>query len=306
MSSDESTKRTELWSASRVIDRRRRRRLARPSSDLERALLSIATHPHASSPRPFFRRFPMARDYETEDGVRIAPLSDLRDFEVAEGYPDIRGWRVESADGREVGAVHDLLIDIDNMRTRYLDVRLSKDLAASPHDRDVLVPIGTAQLVDDDKRIRVPLSAERVGLLPMYDHGRLTRAHELEVRRHFSLGEAAAAGAAAGAAHRAFYDDEGYDDRRFFGARRAAREEEAAARHAERDAEAERAAAERERERVRDEHDRVEREIRASDGEVRVPVHRDESVVLRRGDDGQDEIIIRRPLDARGERRPND
>jgi len=63
----------------------------------------------------------MARDYETEDGVRIAPLGELRDFEVAEGYPDIRGWRVESADGREVGKVHELLIDIDNMRFVEID-----------------------------------------------------------------------------------------------------------------------------------------------------------------------------------------
>ena len=69
----------------------------------------------------------MAKDYETDDGVRIAPLGAIRDFEVAEGYPDIRGWRVDSADGREVGKVHELLIDIDNMRTRYLDVRLTSD-----------------------------------------------------------------------------------------------------------------------------------------------------------------------------------
>jgi sporulation protein YlmC with PRC-barrel domain len=251
----------------------------------------------------------MARQYETEDGVRIAPLSDLRDFEVAEGYPDIRGWRVDSADGREVGKVHDLLIDIDNMRTRYLDVRLTKELAASPEDRDVLVPIGTAQIVDDGNRVRVPLSAERVGLLPMYDHDRLTRADELEVRRHFSLGEVAAAGAA-GAAARSFYDDAGYDDRRFFGARREARAEaraeadraEREEKRAEHDAATERDAAERERERERAEHDRVEREIRASDGEVRIPIHRDENVVLRRGDDGQDEIIIRRPARDEGDR----
>jgi sporulation protein YlmC with PRC-barrel domain len=257
----------------------------------------------------------MARQYETEDGVRIAPLSDLRDFEVAEGYPDIRGWRVDSADGREVGKVHDLLIDIDNMRTRYLDVRLTKELAASPEDRDVLVPIGTAQIVDDGSRVRVPLTAERVGLLPMYDHDRLTRADELEVRRHFSLGEVAAAGAA-GAAARSFYDDAGYDDRRFFGARRETRADaraearaeadRAAARReehrAEREATTEREAAERERERARVEHDRIEREIRASDEEVRVPIHRDESVVLRRGENGQDEIIIRRPVHDEGDR----
>jgi sporulation protein YlmC with PRC-barrel domain len=170
----------------------------------------------------------MAKDriYETDDGTRIAPLSALNDFEVAEGYPDIRGWQVASADGQEVGKVHDLLIDVDQMRTRYLDVRLTKALAASPGDRDVLVPIGTAQVVEDKNVVRVPLTAERVGLLPVYEHGALSRTHELEVRRHFSLGEAAAAaaaGTAATTAARDFYDNEGYDDRRFFGKRRPVR-----------------------------------------------------------------------------------
>ena len=276
----------------------------------------------------------MAKDriYKTDDGVRIAPLSELDDFEVAEGYPDIRGWRVASADGEEVGKVRDLLIDVDQMRTRYLDVRLTKELAASPGERDVLVPVGTAQVVEGKDVVRVPLTAERVGLLPLYERGRLTRTYELEVRRHFSLGEAAAAaatGAAAGAATRGFYDDEGYDDRRFFGQRRRARaDEEIAARRV--DAERadaarlddERLAAEREaREReLRDrdvgERGLRERELRARelrdrevrdrdargrDDEIRVPVDRDDAVLLKRGEDGRDEIIIRRP---KGEARP--
>ena len=240
----------------------------------------------------------MAKDriYETEDGIRIAPLSALDDFEVAEGYPDIRGWRVASADGQEVGKVHDLLIDVDHMRTRYLDIRLTKELASSPGDRDVLVPIGTAEVVEGkDNVVRVPLTAERFGLLPVYEH-RLTRTHELEVRRHFSLGEAAAAavtGATAAAATRNFYDDEGYDDRRFFGKRRPARtDEELAARRVD----AERAAAARVDEaRVDAEHD-----IRERESEIRVPVEREDAVVLKRGDDGRDEIIIRRPV---GEKR---
>jgi sporulation protein YlmC with PRC-barrel domain len=256
----------------------------------------------------------MAKDriYETDDGTRIAPLSALNDFEVAEGYPDIRGWQVASADGQEVGKVHDLLIDVDQMRTRDLDVRLTKALAASPGDRDVLVPIGTAQVVEDKNVVRVPLTAERVGLLPVYEHGALSRTHELEVRRHFSLGEAAAAaaaGTAATTAARDFYDNEGYDDRRFFGKRRPVREDKEIA---ERRIEAERAEAARvdaEREAVRrDEEVRrdateraVERDARdASDKEIRVPVQPDDAVVLKRGDDGRDEIIIRRPT---GERR---
>lgn len=265
----------------------------------------------------------MAKDriYKTDDGVRIAPLSELDDFEVAEGYPDIRGWKVASADGEEVGKVHDLLIDVDQMRTRYLDVRLTKQLAASPGDRDVLIPVGTAQVVEGKDVVRVPLTAERVGLLPLYERGRLTRTYELEVRRHFSLGEAAAAaatGAVAGAATRGFYDDDGYDDRRFFGKRRTRAEEDIAARRvdAERadaarlDAErleAERAAAARDvRERELRDRDLVDRDVRdrdvrARDDEIRVPVDRDDAVVLKRGEDGRDEIIIRRP---KGEARP--
>ena len=118
----------------------------------------------------------MARTIEpNEDGVRIAPLGGLDDFEVAQGYPDVRGWKVQSSDGQEVGMVHELLIDVDNLRTRYLDVRLSNDIAATPGERDVLVPIGTANLVDDQKTVRVPLTAERFGLLPIYDHGHLSR-----------------------------------------------------------------------------------------------------------------------------------
>jgi photosynthetic reaction center H subunit len=254
----------------------------------------------------------MAKDriYETDDGTRIAPLSALNDFEVAEGYPDIRGWRVASTDGQEVGKVHDLLIDVDQMRTRYLDVRLTKELAASPGDRDVLVPIGTAQVVEGEDVVRIPLTAERFGLLPVYDHGRLTRTHELEVRRHFSLGEAAAAaaaGTAATTAARDFYDDEGYDDRRFFGKRRPRRDdEEIAARRVDAErAEAARVDAERDADVRRDaevRRDATERAVErdARDNEIRVPVERDDAVVLKRGDDGRDEIIIRRPA---GERR---
>jgi photosynthetic reaction center H subunit len=256
----------------------------------------------------------MAKDriYETDDGTRIAPLSALNDFEVAEGYPDIRGWRVDAADGREVGKVHDLLIDVDQMRTRYLDVRLTKELAAAPGDRDVLVPIGTAQVVEGKDIVRVPLTAERFGLLPVYEHHGLTRTHELEVRRHFSLGEAAAAataGTAAVTAGRDFYDDEGYDDRRFFGKRRRREDEEIAARRVDAErAEAARVDAERDADVRRDAEVRrdateraVERESRdARDKEIRVPVEPDDAVVLKRGDDGRDEIIIRRP---NGERR---
>ena len=219
----------------------------------------------------------MARNYETESGARIAPLGDLRDFEVAEGHSDIRGWRVDSIDGSEVGKVHELLVDVDVLRTRYLDVRLTTEVAATPDDRDVLVPIGAAQLDDAAQRVVLPLRAERVSLLPPYDHGALTRAHEYEVRRHFSLGEAAAAAGTVGAASAAsagdrdFYDDERFDDRRFFAGRGKAGD--------------------------------TDRDIRVDDTGVRIPVAPDETVVLKRGEGGQDEVIVRRPIEKREDAR---
>lgn len=221
----------------------------------------------------------MAKDYETADGSRIAPLGEVDDFEVAEGYPDVRGWRVDAADGTEIGRVHELLVDLDAMRTRYLDVRLTSEVAAAPEDRDVLVPIGAANIEQDNDVVRIPLTAERVGLLPPYLHGPVTREQEYEVRRHFTFGRAAAEGVAAGEAasaareSRDFYDDEAYNDRRFFTSRNVARES-------------------REAENVAN---RSTTSSDAGETEVRLPLQADDSVVVKRGEGGQDEIIIRRP-----------
>ena len=223
-------------------------------------------------------------DYETGDGSRIAPLGEVDDFKVAEGYPDVRGWRVQATDGTEVGKVHELLVDLDSLRTRYLDVRLTTEVAAAPEDRDVLVPIGAASIDNDHDVITIPLTAERVGLLPPFTHGGITREQEYEVRRHFTFGrsaaESAAVAGAAGAANAAnaasaadasresrdFYDDEAYNDQRFFTSRR--RQEDTR---------------------------NIEDTARASESEVRVPLQAEDSVVMKRGENGQDEIIIRRP-----------
>jgi sporulation protein YlmC with PRC-barrel domain len=197
----------------------------------------------------------------TDDGVRIALLSRLDDFHVADGYVDVRGWEVASSDGRDVGRVHDLLVDLDGMRTRYLEVRLHPAVAAVSDDRDVLVPVGSAQITEANKRVVVPLAADRIALLPAFDNKHLLRTHESEIRRHFSLGEAAAA--VAGTPAPSFYDHEAFDDRKLF-MRRPAPPADVRAEAAE-------------------------------DEVTRIPVADDETVVLRKSDDGQDEIIVRRP-----------
>jgi len=184
----------------------------------------------------------MAKDYDIEgmdheierkrpsSNPRCAALHDLGDYEVAEGYPDPRGWTVRSADGRNVGKVRDLIVDTGSMRTRYLAVRLDDSLTRDRDDRDVLIPINAARLDDDDDNVIVnELSADRFATLPAYDTRDLTRDQERELRTHFTAGDAMSAGAIGPGATAGsdFYDHDHFDDRHFFSRGRArARDEQ--------------------------------------------------------------------------------
>ena len=279
----------------------------------------------------------MAKDYdrdamasETErtrpsDDPRCAALEDLGDYEVAEGYPDPRGWTVRSADGREVGKVRDLIVDTGSMRTRYLAVRLDDDLTGDrgrDHDRDVLVPIGAARLDDDaDDVVLNDMTADRLTTLPAYDARSLTREHETETRRHFTSGDAMSAGTigAGATAGSDFYDHDHFDDRSFFQRGRGAvdesqrltvREErldvgkrqvsagevgvrkQVETRHVEQEVPLMREEVNVERRLISADAGNAG-DIRINDGEIRIPVMREEAVVEKRLVPTE-EIIIRK------------
>ena len=77
---------------------------------------------------------------------RIAPLSQLDDYEVADGYPEIRGWDVRDSADRSIGRVHDLLVDVGSLRVRYLDVELAPKFAGTEADSRVLIPVESVDL----------------------------------------------------------------------------------------------------------------------------------------------------------------
>ena len=260
------------------------------------------------------------------DDPRCAGLKDLGDYEVAEGYPDPRGWTVRSADGREVGKVRDLIVDTGSMRTRYLAVRLDDDFTGDrgpDDDRDVLIPIGAARLDDeDDDVILNDVTADRIATLPAYDTRSLTRDHETEVRRHFSSGDAMSAGAigAGATAGSGFYDHDQFDDRNFFARGRGAVDESerltvseeqldvgkrqvsagevgvrknVETRHVEEQVELMREEVNVERRPISADAGNVGSDIRINDGEIRIPVMREEAVVEKRLVPTE-EIIIRK------------
>jgi uncharacterized protein (TIGR02271 family) len=81
---------------------------------------------------------------EMRGGFR--PLSELDDYEVAEGYPDIRGWTLYDETGRDIGEVKDLLIDTSRDVAVYATIDLD--------DKNWF-----RELFDDEESARVPLSA---------------------------------------------------------------------------------------------------------------------------------------------------
>lgn len=89
---------------------------------------------------------------------RLHPLSQLKDFEVAEGQPDVRGWSVMGKDGVKFGEVHDLIVDLNANKVRYLDVDINQKILKGADDEllHILIPIGVAILNRDDKNVVVP------------------------------------------------------------------------------------------------------------------------------------------------------
>nr|WP_288809426.1 PRC-barrel domain-containing protein [uncultured Sphingobacterium sp.] len=75
------------------------------------------------------------------------------DYEIVDGEPDIRGWKVKNEAGQLIGEVDDLLFDPHSQQVRYLIVDLNDTDLVVEENKKILVPIGLASLYDG-KRIQ--------------------------------------------------------------------------------------------------------------------------------------------------------
>jgi len=81
------------------------------------------------------------------DARRLIPMKELDDYKVVDGEPDIRGWSVFTATGRELGVIEDLLVDTDMGEVVMVDVDLRRD------DRHTLAPIKAAWIDRPNRRV---------------------------------------------------------------------------------------------------------------------------------------------------------
>jgi len=102
-----------------------------------------------------------------ENREALSCLNDLKDYEVADGEPDPRGWDVFASDGVRVGRIEDLLIDTGEMRVRAIDLIIDQRALNLPEgDNHLYVPIRSVSLDEGAQRAVVPgLRSEQVGTL---------------------------------------------------------------------------------------------------------------------------------------------
>ncbi|MDB4910641.1 MAG: hypothetical protein JWO39_1464 [Gemmatimonadetes bacterium] len=170
------------------------------------------------------------RGDDARETPRVTALSKTKDFEVADGTPDPRGWTVVDASRTEAGKVHDLIVDTVAMRTRYLDVELDKDATHLDVDRHVLIPVGLARLDDEhDRVVLTSLSAAQLATVPPFDHQPIAPEYERSLMPRFepaTTTEASASAPASSSAEnrapdsRDFYNNQHFDERSFFAGRR--------------------------------------------------------------------------------------
>ena len=155
-------------------------------------------------------------------------LQELRSsgFEMAEGDPDIRGWKVFSANDVAVGKIKELLFDVVSQKVRYIIL----DLDGKPINllsREVIIPVGLAELDQTESVVYLPdVTVGHLATLPEYKKGKVTFKTERDIRDVFMPESSKAADKLAdfeamnNPEREAFYNNEYYDDTRMLRRRR--------------------------------------------------------------------------------------
>jgi hypothetical protein len=145
------------------------------------------------------------------DNMKHRRLQELgeSDFEIVAGQPDIRGWDVFNEANTKLARVDELILDAQQRKVRYMVLKLDHK-PDTGSDREVLVPIGLAQLRrDDDEVVLRGVTIDQILKLPDYDENKLDP--EMEKKICSVLGRKFQ-DASAGMKDQDFYEHDYFDD----------------------------------------------------------------------------------------------
>src|SRR6187402_129242 len=125
----------------------------------------------------------MSSDKNNEQRLRELSGSD---YEIADGQSDIRGWDVKDTTGIKLGEVSELIFEPATRKVRYMVVDLgNNDLDLE--EREVLIPIGVAQLHEEDDDVLLPnVSIAQLQSLPVYNGDNIIPSAEYATRGAFA------------------------------------------------------------------------------------------------------------------------
>lgn len=103
--------------------------------------------------------------FEENSYDHLAELGGSK-FEIVNGEPNITGWKVKTEDGLKVGKVDDLLFNPASQKVRYMVVNFSGNELHLESNRQVLIPIGVADLYSDNEYQRSVISTSSTEHLP--------------------------------------------------------------------------------------------------------------------------------------------
>lgn len=163
----------------------------------------------------------MATHENDNDYTRLEELGGS-DFKIAEGQPNIKGWKVKNSAGRHYGEVDELIFNPASRKVRYMVLDLD-DNELNLNSRKVLLPIGLATLHENDDEVFLSgITLEQLQELPEYEIGVITPASELRLRN--LLAGTHTAGSAdfdEYTSHKeGFYEHDHFDEDKFYGNRR--------------------------------------------------------------------------------------
>ena len=119
----------------------------------------------------------------------LARLSELKDYRVAEGDPDPRGWEVIGLDGLRTGRVGDLVVDTEHLKVRYLECAVGDHGRDGGESRRVLIPIGFARLDEVGEVVLVDaIPSWEIESLPEFRELPRTREAEARLFERFTRG----------------------------------------------------------------------------------------------------------------------
>jgi len=121
---------------------------------------------------------------EHEHQVRNLKELSSSDFEIKDGQPDIISWMVKSSSGLSLGMVSELLFDEQERKVRYIVLDLRGN-SLGIAERNVLIPIGAAELDKDHDHVILPnITAQQIIVLPDYNSGNAVISTDSELYGH--------------------------------------------------------------------------------------------------------------------------